>query len=97
MVWNTPDTEKFDKDPVDLYWLQCHYIAKGKLEIALLLNDLMWNEYKDDWEVVFYRAKIYELLQAYNNAKDCYEKVNALFPENKFIIPLIEALPKDDR
>jgi CubicO group peptidase (beta-lactamase class C family) len=97
IVWNTPDTEKFDKNPVDLYWLQCHYIAKGKLEIALLLNDLMWNDYKDDWEVVFYRAKIYEMLQAYNNARDCYEKVNELFPENKFIIPLIEALPKADR
>jgi CubicO group peptidase (beta-lactamase class C family) len=95
MAWNTPDSEKFDKNPMDLYWLQCHYISKGKLEIALLLNDLLWNDYKDDWEVVFYRAKIYEMLQAYNNARDCYEKANELFPENKFILPLIKVLPEN--
>lgn len=85
-VWNNPDTLNFEKNPIDLYWLQCHYISKEKLKIALLLNDLLLSDFKDDWEVIFYRAKIYELMGEYKKAINLYERVDELFPNNYFII-----------
>ncbi|NRA13840.1 MAG: beta-lactamase family protein [Crocinitomicaceae bacterium] len=93
IIWNTPDTIEFNKNPIDLHWLQCHYISKEKLEIALLLNDLLLSYYKDDWEVIFYRAKIYEIMKEYKTARKLYEEVNHLFPENEFINARITTLP----
>lgn len=95
VVWNTPDTLNFDKNPIDLHWLQCHYISKGKLEIALLLNSLLLDDFKDDWEVYFYRAKMYELMHEYDQAIHYYEKANNLFPENEFINTLIKTLSRE--
>jgi CubicO group peptidase (beta-lactamase class C family) len=38
-IWNAQDTFTFNKNPLDLYWLQCHYISKeefSKLHFYLI-------------------------------------------------------------
>jgi tetratricopeptide (TPR) repeat protein len=93
LAWETPDSIQFNKNPIDLYWLQCHYISKNNLEVALLLNGLLLDEYKDDWEIYFYRGKIYTLMGEYDLARKSYTKVNDLYPKNYFIHTLIQTLP----
>lgn len=91
--WKTADTTVFDKSFIDVYWLQCHYISKKNFKAALALNDILMAEYKDDWEVFYYRAKIYREDRNLKLAKKNYERVNDLFPENNFISNEIRTLP----
>ena len=90
IVWNAFDSLKFEKNPIHLYWLQCHYISENRLEIALRLNELLLTDFQNDWEVFFYRAKIFELMKDYSSAIAMYTEVNQLFPENHFIQKRIE-------
>jgi CubicO group peptidase (beta-lactamase class C family) len=91
--WERCDTTLFDKSLGDVYWLQCHYISKKNLKAALALNDILMAEYKDDWEVFYYRAKIYREDRNLKLAKKNYERVDDLFPENNFISNEIRTLP----
>jgi hypothetical protein len=49
-------------------------------------------DYPEDWEVVFYRARIYEMMGNNITAGELYQEVNHLFPENEFISGWLEGL-----
>ncbi len=91
--WNACDTTVFDKSLADVYWLQCHYISKKNFKAALVLNDILMDESKNDWEVIYYRAKIYNEEGSFKLARKNYERVNVLFPENNFINNELKTLP----
>jgi len=92
LTWYNYNPKKFHKNPIDLHWLQCHYISKQDLKVALLLNKLLASDYKDDWGVYYYRAKIYEMMGEYRLAKKTYKKVNKLLPDNIFIKTCLNTL-----
>lgn len=91
--WKTADTTVFDKSFIDVYWLQCHYISKKNFKAALALNDILQDMLRDDWETIYYRAKIYRESGNYKMAKKNYNRVNDLLPENNFVKNELKTLP----
>jgi CubicO group peptidase (beta-lactamase class C family) len=91
-LWNNHDTLKYQKNWGDVYWLQCHYISKKEYKIALKLCDILIAEMEDDWEVYFYRGKIYELMRNNELVIENYRKAHELFPSNNFLESRIEFL-----
>ena len=49
-----------------------------------MLNELLLSDFENDWEVFYYRARIFESMDDYKSAVEMYEKVSELFPENTF-------------
>jgi CubicO group peptidase (beta-lactamase class C family) len=89
-TWVEYDSLKLDKNPINLYWLQCHYISNKEFKKALSLNTMLMTDYPADWELFFYRAKIYELMGHRSKSQKNYRKVESLFPENNFIYKYIK-------
>lgn len=91
-LWTSYDTTQFDKLWGSIYWLHSHYISRTSFEEALVLNDFMLDAWKDDWEVHFYRGKIYELMGKNADALEQFKHVQKLFPDNGFTHSLIQRI-----
>ncbi|UTW61280.1 beta-lactamase family protein [bacterium SCSIO 12741] len=75
-TWNHPDTLLYDKNIMDLYWLQCDYMHEKTASIALLLNDLLLADLPDDRELLYHRGKIYEIRGDLKEAQKWYDRMN---------------------
>ncbi|MBL4708195.1 MAG: beta-lactamase family protein [Flavobacteriales bacterium] len=85
IVWESYDSLNYIQSLGACYWLQCNSISNKDYKAALALNKLMMNDFPDDWEVYFYRGKIYQEMGETEKAVHFFDQVDSLFPSNQFM------------